>query len=91
MNIQKEEGRHFIQDDLGNSVAEISYSQNDDQTITIDHTFVDEDYRGQGAARRLVDSVVEEMKQQNKKIIPACKFAAAVFKRVPEYQSQLAK
>lgn len=91
MKIEKENGRHYIQDDSGKSIGEITYSENDANTITIEHTYVNENHRGEGVARKLVDSIVQEMKLEDKKIIPACKYAAAIFERVPSYKEQLAQ
>ncbi|WP_078393898.1 GNAT family N-acetyltransferase [Shouchella patagoniensis] len=89
MNIIKSDQAHYILDENNNRIAEITYVESDESFIIIDHTFVDESLRGQGIASKLVASVVEEMKKQNKKIVPLCPFAKAEFDRVLDYQSML--
>ncbi|MEX3711932.1 GNAT family N-acetyltransferase [Cytobacillus horneckiae] len=91
MNIEKAKGHHYIQDRTGKMIGEITFIETDEHTVMIEHTFVDEDHRGDGVARELVDSVVQEMKRENKKIIPACRFAAVLFERIPSYKEQMAK
>ena len=44
------------------------------------HTEVDKNYQGQGIARRLVESIIEEAKKNNKKLIADCSYAAKVIK-----------
>jgi len=40
---------------------------------------VDPSLRGQGIAEKLVDAMVEEMKEQNKKIKPTCSYVVKLF------------
>lgn len=59
------------------------------ETWTIDHTYVDNKYRGQGIAQRLVKTIVDEARVRNKKITPLCSFAKREFDRVAEYRELL--
>lgn len=83
---------HIIYEPIGKRVAayanrvavgelKLSPSQ---ETWIIDSITVDEDYRGQGIAEKLLDRAVEEARKQNKKVIPLCSFAAAKFGENPE-------
>lgn len=90
MNIEKAEKKHFIENEEGKIVAEITFVQAGPSKVIIDHTFVDESLRGQNIASKLVASVVEEMREQDKKIVPLCPFAKAEFERKKEYQDMLA-
>ncbi|WP_235822089.1 GNAT family N-acetyltransferase [Gottfriedia luciferensis] len=90
MIIEKSEKKHFIENDEGKIIAEITFVQAGTSKVIIDHTFVDESLRGQKIASKLVASVVEEMREQDKKIIPLCPFAKAEFERKKEYQDMLA-
>lgn len=85
MNIQHQDqdgkGRFFImltEEMLG---AEITYIWNDSTHFTIDHTWVDEFYRGQGVAKKLFDAVIAFAREKNVKIIPVCSYAVAMFQR----------
>lgn len=75
-------GNHrFYQEKDGKLLAEITYLPIDNQTVDVNHTFVDESLRGQGVAEELVDTVVEEMMDQNKKIKPSCPYVEKLFER----------
>ncbi len=73
--------RFYKNDDNDNLIGEITYSVAGSSMIIIDHTFVHDDYRGQGIAAQLVDRVVEMARDENKKIIPLCPFAKSMFER----------
>ncbi|CZQ85525.1 acyl-coa n-acyltransferase [Trichococcus palustris] len=75
------ESRFYKNDDNENLIGEITYSVAGSSMIIIDHTFVHDDYRGQGIAAQLVDRVVEMARDENKKIIPLCPFAKGMFER----------
>eukprot|EP00825_Cyclidium_porcatum_P021245 TRINITY_DN23754_c0_g1_i1.p4 TRINITY_DN23754_c0_g1~~TRINITY_DN23754_c0_g1_i1.p4 ORF type:complete len:109 (+),score=18.56 TRINITY_DN23754_c0_g1_i1:569-895(+) len=61
------ESRFFKNDDNENLIGEINYSVAGSSMIIIDHTFVHDDYRGQGIAAQLVERVVEMARDEKKK------------------------
>ena len=73
----------------GGPEAEMTYSLAGDTRIIIDHTGVPDAYRGQGIGLAMVTRAVEDARQSGKKILPLCPFAAAQFKRHPEWQDVL--
>ena len=75
------DSRFYKNDENENLICEISYSIADNNMISIDLTFVNDDYRGQGIAAQLVDRVVKMAREENKKIIPLCPFAKGMFER----------
>ena len=75
------ESRFYKNDENENLICEILYSIEDSGMISIDSTFVNDDYRGQGIAAQLVDRVVEMARAENKKIIPICPFAKGMLER----------
>jgi predicted GNAT family acetyltransferase len=81
-------GRYFIRLDTGEE-AEMTFSKVGDRQIIIDHTGVPDAFRGQGAGLKLVTRAVEDMRKAGKTIIPLCPFAAAQFKRHPEWSDVL--
>lgn len=42
------------------------------------HTEVDNSYQGQGIARKLVEKVIENAKENNKKVIAECSYAKKI-------------
>lgn len=92
VNIQLEngetKGRYFVVAP-GGEVAEMTFTKAGADTIIIDHTGVPDAFRGQGVGLALVTRGVEDARAAGKKIIPLCPFAAAQFKRHPEWADVL--
>ena len=72
----KDEKRSVIYDNEI-EIGECNFLENED-TWNIIHTVVDSNYQGQGLARKLVECVIENSKEQNKKIIADCSYARKV-------------
>lgn len=72
------------------NIGESTYSKSDKIWI-IDHTQVDDDYRGQNIAAKLVAKVVDNARKQNVRIMPLCPFAKREFERKQEYKDIWAK
>ncbi|WP_238652936.1 GNAT family N-acetyltransferase [Paenibacillus piscarius] len=88
-NITKGEGRFYIAGD-GKDLAEITYrTEENTGNLVIDHTFVSEDLRGQGAGEKLVRAVVDLAREQKVKIEPVCPYAAHQFEKHTEYKDVL--
>ena len=89
---QKEAGNHgkfFIEKDC-KELAEITYTLSENNVLTIDHTEVGDELRGQKVGYVLVQHVVDHAREKNLKIIPMCPFAYAVFKKkAAEYKDVL--
>ncbi|APX71108.1 N-acetyltransferase [Companilactobacillus allii] len=81
MEIKHVDGRFYIED--SELIGEITYSPVKEGIISIDHTFVNEKYRGQGIAGRLLDEVLTYADRENLKIVPVCSYAKLVFKNKP--------
>ena len=72
-------------------VGEIGFSYIDESIISIDHTFVNESYRGQGIASKLMIKAIEYAKENNLKIKPVCSYAVSFLNKNIEYQNIVAK
>ncbi|MDO5044464.1 MAG: GNAT family N-acetyltransferase [Coriobacteriia bacterium] len=70
-------------------IGEATYSASP-ETWILDHTYVDDNYRGNGIARKLVDKVVDEARRADVKVLPLCPYAAALFKEEPETYRDIA-
>jgi predicted GNAT family acetyltransferase len=71
--------------------AELTFSKLGTTQIIIDHTEVPEAYRGQNVGVALVERAVNDMREAGLKITPLCPFAAAQFRRHPEWHDVLAR
>jgi predicted GNAT family acetyltransferase len=80
------DGNRFVVKDNGEVVAEVTFVTDGEHTLIIDHTYVDPAMRGQKLAEDLVRRVVEHARETNKKIVPACSYAHAQFRRRKEYE-----
>lgn len=76
---------------LAGSVAEMTFSRTGEHMIILDHTQVPEALRGRGVGDRLVARAVEEARAKGIRVVPLCPFAAAQFRRHPEYQDVLSR
>lgn len=91
MDIKYEEGRFYIEDNE-TLVGEITFMPvKDDPTIAIDHTYVNDKYRGLGVARKLLDSVINYAKDNELKIYPLCSYARSVFDKEKDIRDILNK
>lgn len=71
----------FMSDASGKIIAEVTFSDFNDHTIIIEHTFVDDSLRGQGIAAKLMLEVVKYAKSDNKKIKASCSYAVKWFEK----------
>ncbi len=81
-------GRYVLRGPDG-AEAELTFTRVGDKQLIIDHTGVPDAFRGQGAGLRLVSRAVEDARTSGRKIIPLCPFAAAQFRRHPEWADVL--
>ena len=82
-------GAFYIEVD-GKKQGESTYVWAGPDKIIIDHTEVSDALRGKSAGKQLINKAVEFARERNIKIIPLCQFAAALFKKTPEYRDVLA-
>ena len=75
----------------GDDAAEMTFSKAGEGLVIIDHTAVPDAFRGQGVGQALVTRAVEDARAAGKKVLPLCPFAAAQFRRHPEWADVLKK
>lgn len=75
-------GRFFIERD-GHKIAEQAYRRTDDHHIVIVHTEVDDSLRGQGVARRLLDTLVAWARSTGTRVGATCTYAKGQFAKDP--------
>jgi predicted GNAT family acetyltransferase len=69
--------------------AEMTFSKAGASLIIIDHTGVPDAFRGQGVGLALVTRAVADARAAGRKILPLCPFAAAQFRRHPDWADVL--
>ncbi|MDO7905551.1 GNAT family N-acetyltransferase [Paenibacillus sp. JX-17] len=82
-----ENGTGFVCSNEQGIIGEITYVEQSSTDVWIlDHTYVSPEHRGGQIAKQLLDHVVAKARTENKKILPACSYALAQFKRHSEYE-----
>jgi predicted GNAT family acetyltransferase len=82
--------RAVVNERAGQRLGETTYLQAGEKRVIVDHTFVDDALRGEGAGRRLLQGVVEWARAEHLLVIPVCPFAKAMFERDASIQDVLA-
>lgn len=78
-------GMFYIEKE-GDIVSQLTYSMQENNVMTLDHTETEPDYTGQGMAAALVEHSVQYARENEIKIDPLCKYAAKQFDKHKEYQ-----
>lgn len=86
VEIKKGNNKFYIGEASEEPIAEITFIPSGEDKITVDHTYVSEQLRGQGIGELLVKRIAEYARQENKKIIPACSFVKKVMVGNEEYK-----
>jgi predicted GNAT family acetyltransferase len=69
----------------------MTYTKVGKHQIIIDHTGVPDAFRGQGIGVKLVEAAVADARRDGITVLPLCPFAAAQFRRHPEWADVLRK
>ncbi len=92
MEVQHQQGDSkgvfFIEDQEGKA-GEMTYSKAGNDKFIIDHTEVEERYRGKQVGLKLVESAVNYARTNNMKIMPLCPFAKKMFDKHSEFADVL--
>lgn len=81
--------KRFLIRDNGDIAAVMTYVISNPELYIIDHTLVENAYRGQGLGDQLVEAIVEYARENGIKILPLCPFAKGRFERFSEYADVL--
>ena len=79
------DGLGFVAEVYGQHIGEITFAKTGMNKIIIDHTAVIENYRHLQIGLNLLRCVADLARNQNKKIMPLCPFARAMFNRYSEF------
>ncbi|GGB50803.1 GNAT family N-acetyltransferase [Virgibacillus dakarensis] len=91
VTIKQGKNKFFVGENEEEPLAEITFTQSGDTDLIVDHTFVQDELRGEGVAGKLVERVVKYAREEGKKIIPECSYAKNKIEKTPEYHDVLSK
>ncbi|MGE4321385.1 MAG: GNAT family N-acetyltransferase [Acholeplasmataceae bacterium] len=81
MNFTFEKNQVYAKNEEGKTLALATFPPYNEDTVVINHTFVDPSLRGQGVAGELMQATVEHIKNQGLKVVATCAYAVVWFKR----------
>ena len=67
-------------DENGRILVEITFPETSPGVYTIDHTYVNDDLRGQGIAGELVQMAVDQIREQGGEVRATCSYASGWLK-----------
>ena len=70
MDFKHNENQIALYSETGDLLAEITFPYVDENTVNVNHTFVDTSLRGQGIAGKLMQELVEELEKRGLKAVP---------------------
>ncbi len=80
---------YFAAFDGNKEAGRITYSLASEKIMILDHTEVDDAYRGKNIGKRILMEIVNFARENKIKIIPLCPFAKSVFETVKEIRDVL--
>ncbi|RGY96938.1 GNAT family N-acetyltransferase [Clostridium sp. AM58-1XD] len=78
-------------DDNHRLLAEVTFPDLDENSVNINHTFVDDSLRGQGIAGQLMRETASQLRKQGKKAVPTCSYAVKWFGKYRDEYSDILK
>ena len=81
MNWICETGRVYSFDENNELLAEATYIPVGNQTVDINHTYVNPLYRGQGIAGEMMVAIAELLRKDGLKAVASCSYAEAWLRR----------
>ena len=91
MHLTYEPHRIYAVDESGMLLAEITFPALSGEVVDLNHTFVHDSLRGQGAADQLTRAALMEIEAHGWKVVPSCPYAARWFEKHPEKSGLLSK
>ena len=87
--IKDEAKGRFAAMDNEKEAGAIFYTSAGESKIILDHTEVDDAYRGQSIGKKILMYIVEFARENNIKIIPICPYAKSVFDKTESIRDVL--
>lgn len=86
MDLKYENDRIYMENEQGETIAEVTFPKVSQNKVNVNHTYVDRSLRGQGIADKLLKALAEDLKKNNKKAVATCSYAVDWFEKHPEYE-----
>lgn len=83
-SVHHDPARRCFEVKIGERTAFLTYVE-EGPDVVFDHTYVPDEFRGQGVAAALVQAGLEEARRRHWRIVPRCSYVAAFIARHPEF------
>lgn len=80
----------FYYEANGEKLAEMVYIMAGEEKMIIEHTEVHESLQGKGIGLKLLEALIDYVREHGIKVIPLCPFASAMLKKHTEWRDVLA-
>lgn len=81
MDFKHETNRIYLDDPAGKTLAEVTFPDINENSVEINHTFVDDSLRGQGVAGKLMEELVNRLRAEGKTAVLTCSYAISWFEK----------
>jgi len=89
-HIKEKNKGYFSASENDKTAGRIYYTIAGESRMILDHTEVNDDYRGQGIGKKILIHIVDYARENKIKIIPLCPFAKSVFDKTESIRDVLA-
>ncbi len=90
VKIKENKEKKRFEAEVENKLALIEYIRAEDK-MYLTHTEVPSELEGKGIASSMAKQVLQQIKDENLKLVPLCPFVASYVKRHPEWKEILAE
>ncbi len=90
VKIKENKEKKRFEAEVENKLALIEYIRAEDK-MYLTHTEVSSELEGKGIASSMAKQVLQQIKDENLKLVPLCPFIASYVKRHPEWKEILAE
>jgi predicted GNAT family acetyltransferase len=88
--VEHDEGRRRFYSRLHEGEAYLTYEEDGDGTLDLQHTVVPEAARGRGVGESLVRAALSHARERGVRIVPSCPFVAAYLTEHPDERELVA-
>lgn len=81
MEFKHETNRIYLDDGTGKTIAEVTFPDINQNSVEINHTFVDDSLRGQGVAGKLMEELSRRLRAEGKTAVLTCSYAISWFEK----------
>lgn len=91
MEFKQETNRIYLEDEAGKMVAEVTFPDINENSVEINHTFVDDSLRGQGIAGKLMEEVAKRLRAEGRTAVLTCSYAISWFEKNKGYSDLVSR